>query len=351
MERKIARAAGGFTLVELLVVIGIIALLISILLPALSKARVQAQEVQCMNNLRQWGMGLQQYCDANKGMLPQKGAKGIDNSADIIGPAGASITGVNDPSIWFNGLATYVGATPYYQLMYNAQHGGSPVPPLGANSIYVCPSATGNGCLDGVAPGTNVPAGADCVAPDGNGFLYWVNDSNEPSGLKDYSGAAISTGTAAFQVEMNIDYGFNSQLLSTKNPATNYKALAAGTPVKITSFQPSSVCVVMEDKIMIPSEYSIPSVQALAQANPNTIGANIPNSQGYNSIISQNQTDLKRISTRHHGGGNILFADGHVEWFSFGQAQGNYNNNSGKATFDINQYNQMIWCPYGADYY
>lgn len=85
------RKRSGFTLVELLVVIGIIAVLISILLPTLAKARQQAQTVKCLANLQQIGHAILLYGQEQKGYIlpgwigpPNGNVRGVENYATLL---------------------------------------------------------------------------------------------------------------------------------------------------------------------------------------------------------------------------------------------------------------------------
>src|SRR5277367_3329165 len=91
----------GFTLVELLVVIGIITIVIGLLLPALSGARRSVGGITCESNFRQWALATQMYAGENNGFLPRRG-QGV----------GATLQ-VTRPTDWFNALPPYMKMKEY----------------------------------------------------------------------------------------------------------------------------------------------------------------------------------------------------------------------------------------------
>lgn len=144
------KRVSGFTLTEMLIAIAVIALLVGLLLPSLSKARGKAQSLLCLNNVKQWSLAFWMYADDHEDFFPYEG-----NPSDIS-------SGLN-LNAWYNSTAEYANQSKLKDLYLQ---GRPPVP--GVRSIFVCPRTRGT-------PPAKLSVGNAF-------FMYGFNNRMDPNG-------------------------------------------------------------------------------------------------------------------------------------------------------------------------
>jgi prepilin-type N-terminal cleavage/methylation domain-containing protein/prepilin-type processing-associated H-X9-DG protein len=283
----------GFTLIELLVVIAIIAVLIALLLPAVQSAREAARRIQCVNNLKQIGLGLHNYHES-RNALP--GADMVFNVTELS--ALTNILPFLEQTNVYNSVNfafSYQDPT-NYTAMYTKVSGfvcpsdlDNPIASLGAQTNYMANMGSGIVWQSAIGPNTGLPQ------PNG---VFYGNSATTFAGITDglsnttfYSERVLADGNNAIVSPMS------DVFFSPAAPTTPDQALQLCQAVNIND---------------------LANQFPLFMGAPWLCGQHIflhvspPNSRSCGFFIS-----LRAVmppSSRHPGGVNVLFGDGAVKF-------------------------------------
>ena len=285
----------GFTLVELLVVIGIIALLIGIILPALSKARESANQVKCLSNMRQIAQATIAFVQDHRGQMPGRGGSSLmvydtatgtiragsdpKNCADWIAwqrkydmMIGNASTGA-DQNISYSGLARYLNA----KLVEHATPQDANKVNATLEAIFRCPS-------DDVTSRPN--AMDNGKKPYRYSYSMNIMYTNTPFT------AAKDTLPTNPVVGQRCDSTFNGKYNSIRNPA-------------------EKVLLVDEDAQTIDDGTFSPRYAKWIAGEPvNAVAARHENK--FKKAASSVNPNAPNVNAR----GNVAFCDGHAEFMS-----------------------------------
>jgi prepilin-type N-terminal cleavage/methylation domain-containing protein/prepilin-type processing-associated H-X9-DG protein len=281
------RTRTGFTLVELLVVIGIIAVLVGILLPALNKARRAAATIKCASNMRQIGAAVLQYTTANKGVLmPAQILRKSTDPNQTIYPDGFG---------WANELMhqKYITAPNLYTPDGRVQ--------FPSDSVFRCP--------EGIVPDES-GGGSTSAEPNwptntqNNAYTYVKSENPRTDGQDLYAVATWYQLNARTQTSADNDVTKASGTLRI-SPFMDFTSAATDADIKSPKFQ-RKISMVKKSTTLL---------MVVEAADPNWVD------QGPVTEPNGRQFYIRRIGARHgkktadgfNAYTNICFFDGHVE--------------------------------------
>jgi prepilin-type N-terminal cleavage/methylation domain-containing protein/prepilin-type processing-associated H-X9-DG protein len=315
--RSSRRRTSGFTLIELLVVIAIIAVLIGLLIPAVQKVRESAQRIQCQNNMKQMGLALHNFENAN-GWFPPAAITTSLPAYGVPGLAGATKNGpiYNPQSSWVAFVLPYIeqgNVAALYDLNQPCWSvANAPAAATQLNLMY-CPASPTLNRTDTYNQPVKPPAAHPAACGDygalagdeANGdftyyFLYYLYENGfTPKYTPPYTVGATLSG---------LRFNYGRRVLEITDGTSNTMLVAEQAMRKDTCKLRSCTTNTYNSGGAWADVRSVVNPQGAFFDGTVTLGSGGP--------CTMNCSNSYNVYSFHNGGCNFLFADGSVHFIS-----------------------------------